>query len=109
MVQGSESSIHIQAEKFPFHPEAYEMAEMGFIPAVAYRNREYAEAGVCVTGNVSRAMQDICYDPQTSGGLLMAVPEECASDCLKELQEVIPLASVIGYVTERQEAALYLE
>ena len=109
MAQGSECSIHIQTDKIPFHPEAYELAEMGFIPAGAYRNREYAEAGVQVVGNISRAMQDICYDPQTSGGLLMAIPQEYAEDCLKELQEAIPQAAMIGYVTERQDAAIYLE
>ncbi len=109
MAQGSECSIHIQTDKIPFHPEAYELAEMGFIPAGTYRNREYAEAGVQVVGNISRAMQDICYDPQTSGGLLMAIPQEYAEDCLKELQEAIPQAAMIGYVTERQDAAIYLE
>lgn len=109
MAQGSECSIHIQTEKIPFHPEAYELAEMGFIPAGAYRNREYAEAGVQVVGNISRAMQDICYDPQTSGGLLMAIPQEYAEECLNELQAAIPQAAVIGYVTERQDAAIYLE
>ena len=85
------------------------MAEMGFIPAGAYRNREYAEAGVKVTGDITRAMQDICYDPQTSGGLLMAVPEAYAQECLDELQDSIPQAAKVGYVTEQLDAAIYLE
>lgn len=109
MAQGSNCSIHLQIKNIPFHPEAYEMAEMGFIPAGAYRNREYAEAGVQVVGNVTRAMQDICYDPQTSGGLLISIPASYANDCLQELQAVIPQAAVIGYVSEKQEASLYLE
>ncbi len=109
MAQGSECTVHIQTENIPFHPEAYEMAEMGFIPAGAYRNREYAQAGVKVVGNITRAMQDICYDPQTSGGLLMAIPSEYAEECLAELQESIPQAAVVGYVTERLDASIYLE
>lgn len=109
MAQGSECTVHIQTEKVPFHPEAYEMAEMGFIPAGAYRNREYAEAGVKVIGNVTRAMQDICYDPQTSGGLLMAVSAECAEECFAELKRSIPQAAIVGYVTEQLDAAIYLE
>ncbi len=108
MAQGSGCSIHIETSKVPYHPEAYELAEMGFIPAGAYRNREYAEAAVEVVGNVSRAMQDILYDPQTSGGLLMAIPKEFAEDCLKELQEVIPQAAIVGYVTEQDDSWLYL-
>lgn len=109
MAQGSGCTIHIQANAVPYHEEAYELAEMGFIPAGAYRNREYAESSVKVCGNVSRAMQDILYDPQTSGGLLFALPKEAAGECLKELQKVIPEAAVVGYVTEKMESWIYLE
>lgn len=109
MAQGSGCTVHIQTGNIPFHPEAYEMAKMGFIPAGAYRNREYAEASVKVVGNITRAMQDICYDPQTSGGLLMAIPSEYAKECLAELQTRIPQASIVGYVSELLDAAIYLE
>lgn len=109
MAQGSGCTIHIQTEKVPYHEEAYELACMGFIPAGAYRNREYAESSVKVCGQISRAMQDILYDPQTSGGLLMAIPEEDAKACLEELQEVIPQAAIVGYVTKKQDAWICLE
>lgn len=109
MAQGSECTIHIQSQNVPFHPEAYELAEMGFIPAGAYRNREYAEAGVKNVSDVSRALQDIFYDPQTSGGLMIALPEEEAQQCLAEMRAIIPQAAVIGYVTEKMDAYIYLE
>lgn len=109
MAQGSDCSIHLRAQDIPYHPEAYEMAEMGFIPAGAYRNRAFAVQGVRVSGSVSRAMQDICYDPQTSGGLLMAVSKTDAQRCLNQLRGVIPNAAIIGCVTDKQEAAIYLE
>lgn len=109
MAQGSGCTIHLQTDRIPFHPEALPFAEMGFIPAGAYRNREFAQQGVKVVGQVSRAMQDLCYDPQTSGGLLMAVPKEHAQACLAQLQEQIPQAQAIGYVTELLDAPIYLE
>lgn len=109
MAQGSGVTIRLNTADIPYHPEAYEMAEMGFIPAGAYRNREYAEAGVRVEGNVSRAMLDICYDPQTSGGLLMAIPEEAADECLAELRETIPQAACIGHVTEFDGHSIILQ
>lgn len=109
MAQGSECSIHLRVNDIPFHPEAYEMAEMGFIPAGAYRNRAFAEEHVCVAHGISRAMQDICYDPQTSGGLLMAIPQKHAEACLAELQSALPCAAMIGYVTKKSDAAIYLE
>ena len=65
MAQGSGMSLHIESRKVPFHPEALEMAAMGFIPAGAYRNRDYAGAGVARAGEISRALEDIFYDPQT--------------------------------------------
>ena len=109
MAQGSGCTLHIQAHAVPFHPEALELARMGFIPAGAYRNREYAQAGVQVNGQVELALEDLFSDPQTSGGLLAAVPEECADECLERLLAAGVEAARIGYVTEQQDAAVYLE
>ena len=109
MAQGSGVSVHLRADDVPYHAEAYPLAEMGLIPAGAYRNRQYAEAGVCVKGKVSRTLQDLFYDPQTSGGLLFALPEQDAQGCLDELQQSVPEAKIVGYVTEKQAFSIYLE
>ena len=109
MAQGSNCTIHILAEQVPFHKEALEPASMGLVPAGAYRNREYAESGVKISGRISLAMQDILYDPQTSGGLLFALPEKHAKACLLELQELIPEASIIGYAAKKEDSYLILE
>lgn len=109
MAQGSGVTVHLRASEIPFHPEAWELADMGFLPAGAYRNRAYAEAGVTVRGGVSRTMQDLCYDPQTSGGLLFALPEAEGERCLEELRGVSPEAALVGYVTEREENWILLE
>ena len=109
MAQGSGCTIHLQAGKIPFHPEALEMADMGLVPAGAYRNRDFAEKASEVRGTVSRAMQDILYDPQTSGGLLIAVDDREGEKLLRELNEAIPSATAIGYVTEAEEKAIVIE
>ena len=109
MAQGSNVTIHLETAKLPYHKEAYEMASMGFIPAGAYRNREFAEAHVRVVGDIPLPLQDICYDPQTSGGLLCAISEAQAAACLAELQEVAPASAIIGYVSEKLDAEIYLE
>ena len=109
MAQGSGVTVHLKAQDVPYHEEAYEMADMGFIPAGAYRNRDFAEAGVRVVEDVARALQDIFYDPQTSGGLLCAVPAVEAEACLAELKAVAPSTQIIGYVTEKLDSAIYLE
>lgn len=109
MAQGSGCTVHIQSGNVPFHPEAWDLAAMGLIPAGAYRNRDFAQKGVTVRGDVSRTMQDLLYDPQTSGGLLMAVDPADAAACLRELRDSIPAAAQVGYVTEKEENWLILE
>ena len=67
-----------------------------------YRNRHFAEHAVD-HGSVPLYLQDLLYDPQTSGGLLAAVREEDA-DCIIELMKKtdgIPCPAIIGRVTER--------
>lgn len=105
MAQGSGCALHLQVEKIPFHKEALELADMGLVPAGTYRNRDFAEGATEVRGAVSRAMQDILYDPQTSGGLLIAVDEGDA----EALKAEIPGAAIIGYAAEAGEKALILE
>ena len=108
MAQGSNCTIHIRVDNVPYHPEALELASMGLIPAGAYRNREYAQAGVAVRGSISLAMQDILYDPQTSGGLLFAISPEEAGTCLAELRQSTPNAAIVGYVTEKEDFDIIL-
>ena len=109
MAQGSDCTIHIQTQRVPYHAEALELAAMGLVPAGAYRNREFAQAGVAVRGKLSLAMEDILYDPQTSGGLLFALPEQEAEACLSRMRESVPEAAIIGYVTEKEESYIILE
>ena len=58
---------------------------------------------------VNLAMQDILYDPQTSGGLLFAIPAAEAQSCLTRLKQTVPDAAVIGYVTEKEDFSIILE
>ena len=109
MAQGSGCSVHIKVDDIPYHAEAFELAAMGLIPAGTYRNREYAEAGVTCRREIPLAMQDILYDPQTSGGLLFAIPQREAEACLEHLQQRIPAAAVVGYVTEKEDFYIILE
>lgn len=109
MAQGSGCTIHIQAGQVPVHAEALELAAMGLVPSGAYRNRRYAQDGVKLRRDVPLNLQDLLYDPQTSGGLLIALPEHAARDCLQQLQDAIPDASIVGYVTEKQDCWISLE
>ena len=109
MAQGSGCTLHIRADDVPYHEEAYPLAEMGFIPAGAYRNEEYASPGLAIRKEIPRALLDIFYDPQTSGGLLIAVPEAHAAALARSLRDRLPAARVIGYVTEKEEKDVVIE
>lgn len=108
MADGSETTIHFKASSIPFHKEALDMAAMGLIPAGAYRNRDFA-AGRVLADGIDKGMMDILYDPQTSGGLLMAVSEKDAPLLERALKDVLSCAEAIGYVTEREDSSIVIE
>ena len=97
MAQGSDVTIEIDTETVPLIAEALELARMGILPEGMYRNRTFAQEMVD-GGNTELALQDMLYDPQTAGGLLIAVDAEDA-DCLEqELTQAVPQAKRIGRV-----------
>ena len=85
MAQGSDVRLDLEVDGVDLIPEALELARMGILPAGMYRNRHFAEAGVDA-GDVELARQDLLYDPQTAGGLLISVAAEDAPALLRDLQ-----------------------
>ena len=97
MAQGSDVELHIRVKGITVIPEALEYARMGVLPEGMYRNRSFAEPHVD-PGDTELALQDLLYDPQTSGGLLMAVHPEDTEALLAELTGTVPAAQRIGTV-----------
>ncbi len=97
MAQGSDTELHLDTDAFDLIPEALELARMGVLPEGMYRNRSFAQAHVDA-GNTVLALQDMLYDPQTSGGLLMAVDPEDADEVFSELRAAVPSAQRVGTV-----------
>ena len=99
MAQGSDVEITLNVDAIDMIPEALELARIGILPAGMYRNRRFAESGVDA-GDTDLAKQDLLYDPQTAGGLLMAVSPEDADALFEELKTSVPSAQRIGTVTK---------
>ncbi len=97
MAQGSDVEIHYDVDAIDLIPEALELAAMGLLPEGMYRNRSFAEPHVD-GGDVILARQDMLFDPQTSGGLLMAVDPEDADALFADLRKAVPFAQRIGVV-----------
>lgn len=99
MSQGSEAQIHIDVAGLTLIPQSLELARLGVLPAGLYRNRHFAQEWVD-GGNVELAVQDLLYDPQTSGGLMMAVEAEDAPALLEALKadRRVPAPQLVGRV-----------
>ena len=104
MAQGSNTQIHIYTTAVPILSGARRLAETGILPEGMYRNRRFAQDQVD-TGDIPLALQDILFDPQTSGGLLISIDPEDASRFEEELKEKIPCASKVGSVQEYTQGA----
>lgn len=99
MAQGSDTELHIDVDRIDLIPEALEFARIGILPEGMYRNRRFAEAFVD-PGSAELAKQDMLYDPQTSGGLLIAVHPDDADALYEELKGAVPSAQRIGKVKQ---------
>ena len=110
MVLHSGCAIRLQSDQIPIIPEAREYAQMGFIPAGAYRNREF-RVGMTEFGlSVDRFLQDLLFDPQTSGGLLISVSEKDSADLLRELKTGgVHDAVIIGDVISPSEEKVFVQ
>ena len=99
LAQGSGVELEIDVNAVDFLPEAAELAKMGVLPEGMYRNRSFAQDSVD-PGETALWRQDLLYDPQTSGGLLMAVDPEDAEALYEALKPAVPSAQRIGRVRE---------
>ncbi|SPD72978.1 Selenide, water dikinase [uncultured Desulfobacterium sp.] len=99
MVVGSGLAVNIQADTTPFLYEAREYANMGLVPAGAYNNRSFREHMVDFSPSVDTVMQDILFDPQTSGGLLICVEADSAEALVDRLRKSgLTYSAIIGEV-----------
>jgi selenide,water dikinase len=102
MANGSGVTIEIEAANVRFLPGALDYARQGAIPGGLKNNREFASCAVDIAGNITPEIENLLYDPQTSGGLLIALPEQDAA----LLERRLPEAYRIGRVLPRGPKAI---
>jgi selenide,water dikinase len=99
MAKGSQVTLHIESKNIPLLIGAVEYSEMGLIPAGAYRNRDYFQDGIEINKSVPLYLQDILYDPQTSGGLLISVGPEKLKNFINGLKGKAMVSALVGTVS----------
>ena len=100
MCQGAGLSFILDSTSIPVFDEALEYARYGLIPEGAYSNREHLEGKVHVSSTLPRELEDVLYDPQTSGPLALAMTEGEAERFLETFGDD---GRIIGHFQERGE------
>lgn len=108
MAEGSGLTLLLDGETLPFVAEAIEWAEMGILPAGMYSNRGHVGKKMVVEADLSEAQQDLIFDPQTSGGLLLAVAEDEAGELEAAFMEAGRFCVRIGRTVEKREVSLLI-
>ncbi len=106
MAEGSGVTIRLHGKALPLMDEALDMAGMGIIPSGAYRNMDYVKPHLAVLPSAQQALLDLAADPQTSGGLLVALPREQAERLLSLLRPFAPWSAIVGEVSARKASEL---
>jgi len=101
MSAASGVEMQIDSGAVPLLPDAAAAATMGLVPAGAYANREYLKLISFVSG-VPVNIQDLLFDPQTSGGLLISLPSEQAESIVQAMKSAgVAAATCIGKVVKK--------
>lgn len=100
MLKGSKVGAILFTDELKYFPDTLEMMNTGMIPGGLHKNRKAFSKIVNYENNIAENISDLLYDPQTSGGLLMAVNPDQAKEFLNELIKRGEDAAIIGEIKE---------
>ncbi|MEQ8155541.1 MAG: selenide, water dikinase SelD [Clostridiaceae bacterium] len=95
-------TMRIDGNSIPYIKEAYDYAKEFLITSAGQKNRNFLKGKVKLE-NIEFPLEEILYDPQTSGGLLISVDSRDADNLMKDLNELEIKSKVVGEVVEREE------
>jgi selenide, water dikinase len=103
MASGSGVTLVIESAKLPLLNSAPRLAEKGYITGGCKRNREFLQEKISIEKSIREGLIEVALDPQTSGGLLIALAKRHASQLVEELKSAgIDAATEVGYATSLQ-------
>ncbi|SDB22060.1 selenophosphate synthase [Desulfonatronum thiosulfatophilum] len=98
MAKASNKSIKLDVGNVPIMDKALELVDMGMLPAGSFANKKYCASQVHIESSVDLLRADLMFDAQTSGGLVLGVPEHRLAEARELLLEGGDKADVIGQV-----------
>ena len=110
MAQNSRVGMKFRAADVPFFPGTAELSKEGFCPGGLGRNQDYYRDSVKIGKSVPDYVQNILFDPQTSGGLLISLAPTKARTLLMRMHEAgVADAAIIGEVVAKPAGKLIIE
>lgn len=100
VAKASQVTFEIHANALPLLPGALELAGRKMLTQGDKTNREYVGDGVALSSSVSKEMASVLFDPQTAGGMLIAIARDKSEALLTRLRENYPEAAIIGQIRE---------
>jgi len=110
MVEDSGMALRLDSSQIPILPEAIEYAKMGMMPGGAFKNKEFRIGMIEFSSGVDPLIQDILFDPQTSGGLMICLKREQADALVSKLiDEGMAASKIIGEVISAPVEKIFVE
>jgi len=106
MACASKVTIEINSSAVPLLEGALELASQGMLTGADKTNRQYVGDDVQIAPSVDENLVKLLFDPQTAGGMLIAVSDDQSKALISELSKNYPKAQVIGHVRERGERSI---
>ncbi len=103
MARGSGVSVELDTSAFPFMTQAEDFASDGLVPGSAYANRKHVASETIVSQHADSLRALLAFDPQTSGGLLLAVPRERQDEALERLEKYGERGWIVGRAVSLRE------
>jgi len=109
VARASNVTIEIDSSRVPLIGGALELATAGLMTGADKTNREYVGDDIEIASTVDPNLMKLFYDPQTAGGLLLAISADKAKGLVEALRENYPRAEMIGSITERGAKAIVVK
>ncbi len=109
-IEGSDVGLRLTAARIPILEGVRDLVESGYLPGGLYRNRNYRLSQVEKAPSCPDWILDVCFDPQTAGGLFFSLPADKAGPLVEAMhKEGIGEAAVVGEVTDAHPGKILLE
>ncbi len=107
MAQASKVGMIFDAAQLPLFSGVETLAAQGYLTGGARSNRDYVGQHIRISDSIAEEMVHVLYDPQTSGGLLVAIPQDVAAEYIKALHAAgVKAAAIIGKVEDSEPGVI---